>query len=112
MVSPVRLFQHGVDLVTEGGGVLIGTHDEDGGIVSRQTAHQAGNVHAVDGGAGRRGQAGHGFQHHDVLSHIKGGDALLKDGAQPSGDIQGGLPLRNGVAVGPVSGELLDESLM
>ena len=43
------------------------------------------------------------------LGHIKGGDALLEDGAQTSGKVERCLSLRHYVLIGTVSGQFLDQ---
>ena len=98
-----------MDLIAEFHSRFAGTHDEQGGVVAGQTAHQILDVHSVDGRTGRRRQAGHGLDDHDILRHIKGRDALLENGAQPARHVEGHLPLRHRVAIGAVARQLLDK---
>ena len=62
-----RLLQQFMDLPVKllGGGVV--PHNENAGIIARQAAYHSRNIHAVQGGTGRRGQAGHGTHHYDIL---------------------------------------------
>ena len=65
-----RSLQKLVDLLVEALRRVVVPHDEDARVVSGQAAHHAWDLHAVQGGAGRRGQSGHGPHHHDVLGPV------------------------------------------
>ena len=84
-------------------------HDQDAGVVARQTAQRLGDLHAGQGRQNGVGRARHGADHHDVLGKVHGDHALAQDVAQPGVGGAGGALLADGVAVAPPAGQLLHQ---
>ena len=98
-----------MDLLAERAGGIGVTHDKDGRIVTGQTAHHIGNVHAIQRGGSGIGQTGHGLDHHDILGEVHADDALTEDGAQLVGHIQAVALNGNRIAIAALTDGLLDQ---
>ena len=102
--------QHLVDLVTEGRCFLIVPHDQQGRyrLPPRLPTRSLISMPSMAAQAAEA-RPGMRLEHHNILGAVKGGDSLLENGPQPSGEIQRGLAAGHHILVGAVAGELLDQ---